>query len=61
MKEGVTMDSDAINDLLERVGKLQKEQGVFLERMDKLKEKSGSISELVFENIQGDYRKQLIN
>jgi len=53
------MDFDAIQDLLTRVGKLQKEQGVFLDRMEKLKEKAGVISDTVYQNIQGDYRKQL--
>jgi len=59
MKEEVTMDFDAIHDLLKKVGKLQKEQGVFLERMEKLKDKTGSISEAVYQNIQSDYRKKL--
>lgn len=53
------MDFEAIDELLGKVKGLQDEQQVFVDRVEKLKEKKESVTEQVFQKIMGDYKHKL--
>lgn len=53
------MDFDHVNELIKNLSGLQKERDVFADRIDKLNEKSDSISEVVYNKIKGDYSSKV--
>lgn len=53
------MDFEAIDELLGKVKGLQDEQQVFVDRVEKLKEKKDTVTEQVFQKIMGDYKHKL--
>jgi len=53
------MDFKRIDKLIEKIKKLDGEKRIFLERIEKLKEKKGSISDIVYQKVKGDYDKKV--
>ncbi len=53
------MDFKEIDKIIKSIKKLDEEKRVYLERMEKLEEKRGTISDIVYNKIKGDYDKKI--
>jgi len=53
------MDFDHVNELIKNMSELQKERDVFLDRIEKLENKSDSISDVVYRKISEDYKSKV--
>ncbi len=53
------MDFKEIDKIIKSIKKLDEEKSVYIERVEKLEEKRGSISDVVYKKIRGDYDKKI--